>query len=77
MPETFTITCYNETKIYSECQRKRMIREFEIAMLNCDGSEAERYKNIYFDLIAGEKECMDTERPLTPEQEFMIARMFI
>ena len=27
-------------------------------------------------LIAGEKECMDTERPLTPELEAMLAKMF-
>ena len=45
-------------------------------MLCCDGSEAERYRNIYGDLVAGEKECMDTERPLGPELEAMIERMF-
>lgn len=44
-------------------------------MLCCDGSEAERYRNIYDDLVAGEKECMDTERPLNPELEAMIERM--
>ena len=42
----------------------------------CDGSAAERYRNIYGDLVAGEKECMDTERPLSPELEAMIERMF-
>ena len=55
MAKTFTITCYGETKEYPESQRKKMIKEFEIAMLCCDGSEAERYRNIYGDLIAGEK----------------------
>ena len=49
---------------------------FETAMLCCDGSEAERYRNIYGDLVAGEKECMDTEGPLGPELEAMIERMF-
>lgn len=53
-----------------------MIKEFETAMLCCDGSEAERYRNIYGDLVAGEKECMDTERPLSPELEAMIERMY-
>ena len=53
-----------------------MIKEFETAMLCCDGSEAERYRNIYGDLVAGEKECMDIERPLSPELEAMIERMF-
>ena len=53
-----------------------MIKEFETAMLCCDGSEAEHYRNIYGDLVAGDKECMDTERPLGPELEAMIERMF-
>ena len=76
MANTFTITCYGKTKTYKESQRKKMTREFEVAMLSCDGSEAERYSNIYQDLIAGEKECMDTERPLTPEMEEMLMKMF-
>ena len=67
MARTFTITSYGKTKEYPESQRKKMIKEFETAMLCCDGSEAERYRNIYGDLVAGEKECMDTERPLSPE----------
>lgn len=76
MARTFTITSYGKTKEYPESQRKKMIKEFETAMLCCDGSEAERYRNIYGDLVAGEKECMDTERPLSPELEEMIKRMF-
>lgn len=75
--KTFTITSYGKSKEYPESQRKKMIKEFETAMLCCDGSEAERYRNIYDDLVAGEKECMDTERPLNPELEAMIERMFI
>lgn len=76
MVRTFTITCYGKTKEYPESQRKKMIMEFETAMLCCDGSEAERYRNIYGDLVAGEKECMDIERPLGPELEAMIEQMF-
>ena len=68
MARTFTITSYGKTKEYPESQRKKMIKEFETAMLCCDGSEAERYRNIYGDLVA--------ERPLTPELEAMIERMF-
>ena len=75
MARTFTITSYGKTKEYPESQRKKMIKEFETAMLCCDGSEAERYRNIYGDLVAGEKECMDTERPLSLELEAMIERM--
>ena len=76
MVNTFTITCYGKTKTYKESQRKKMTKEYETAMLCCDGSEAERYSNIYQDRIAGEKECMDTERPLTPESEELLAKMF-
>lgn len=73
--KTFTITSYGKSKEYPESQRKKMIKEFETAMLCCDGSEAECYRNIYDDLVAGEKECMDTKRPLNPELEAMIERM--
>ena len=76
MANTFTITCYGKTTTYEESQRKRLTKEYKTAMLCCDGSEADRYSNIYQDLIAGEKECMDTERPLTPELEAMLAKMF-
>ena len=51
MARTFTITSYGKTKEYPESQRKKMIKEFETAMLCCDGSEAERYRNIYCDLV--------------------------
>ena len=53
-----------------------MIKEYQTAMVCCDGSEAARYRNLYGDLIAGEKECMDIERPLTPELEAMLKEMF-
>ena len=76
MADTFTITCYRKTKAYPESQRNKMIKEYRTAMVCCDGSEADRYRNIYGDLIAGEKECMDTERPLTPEFEAMLKEMF-
>ena len=76
MANTFTVTCYGKTKIYKESQRNKMAKEYKMAMLCCDGSEAERYINIYQDLVAEEKECIDTERPLTPELEELLAKMF-
>ena len=76
MTDTFTIICYRKTKTYPEILRNKMIKEYQTAMVCCDGSEADRYRNIYGDLIAGEKECMDTERPLTPELESMLKEMF-
>ena len=37
MARTFTVTSYGKTKEYPESQRKKMIKEFETAMLCCDG----------------------------------------
>ena len=76
MVNTFTITCYGKTKTYKESQRNKMAKEYKTAMLCCNGSEAERYSNIYQDLIAGEKECMDTESTMTTELEELLAKMF-
>ena len=49
MANTFTITCYGKTTTYNESQRKRLTKEYKTAMLCCDGSEADRYSNIYQD----------------------------
>lgn len=76
MTGTFTIICYGKTKTYKESQRNKMAKEYKTVMLCCDGSEAERYSNIYQDLVAGEKECMNTERSLTPELEELLVKMF-
>ena len=76
MADTFAITCNRKTKTYPENQRNKMIKEYQTAMICCDGSEADCYRNIYGDLIAGEKECMDIERPLTPALEAMLKEMF-
>lgn len=43
MADTFTITCYRKTKTYPESQRNKMIKEYQTAMVCCDGSEADRY----------------------------------
>ena len=51
MADTFTITCYRKTKTYPENQRNKMIKEYQTAMICCDGSEADCYRNIYGDLI--------------------------
>lgn len=76
MADTFMITCYRKSKTYPESQRNKMIKEYQTAMVCCDGSEADRYRNIYGDLIAGVKECMDIGRPQTPELEAMLKKMF-
>lgn len=58
---TFTITCYGKTTRYPESKRKAMIHEFMMGMISCDGSEKERYTNIYIDLVNGAKICSDSD----------------
>ena len=56
---TFKITCYGETKEYPESKRKKMEDFYLDGMLSCDGSESERYQNIYFGIANGSKNCTD------------------
>jgi len=51
-----TIVCYNKTK---KMPRHEAIKEFGEGMLVCEGSEAERYAQIYEQLLAGYKVCSD------------------
>ena len=53
------ITCYGETKIWDD--RQEAIKEFLEGMACCEGSERDRYTNIYMQLIAGCTECEDTD----------------
>lgn len=62
--DTFTITCYNSTETFPEEERRAQIREYKRAMLACEGSERDRYINIYLDLVAGKKVCKDEEECL-------------
>ncbi|MCQ2191424.1 MAG: hypothetical protein MJZ23_00995 [Paludibacteraceae bacterium] len=61
MENTFTITCYGKTKTYPESKRKKMMNEYMLGMLSCDGSEKDRYTNIYLDLLSGKKNCTDED----------------
>ena len=53
------ITCYGETKVWDD--RQEAIKEFLEGMACCEGSERERYTNIYLQLIEGCEECEDTK----------------
>lgn len=53
------ITCYGQTKVWDD--RQEAIREFLEGMACCEGSERDRYTNIYMQLIAGCTECEDTD----------------
>ena len=59
MDDTFTITCYWQTKTYKESERGKMIEEYTLATYCCEGSERERYALILCDLISGMKDCKD------------------
>lgn len=54
--DTVAITCYGETK---EWYRPEAIDYFSNAVLNCEGSEKDRYAKILAMLCQGENECSD------------------
>lgn len=62
MSNTFTITCYGKTKRYPESKREAMKHEYMMGMAMCDGSEKDRYTNIYLDLASGAKSCSDRDK---------------
>jgi len=51
-----TIHVYNTVE---KMTRKEAIAKYLEGMRECEGSERERYTNIYFDLIEGKMECFD------------------
>lgn len=51
-----TIHVYNKVK---KMTRKEAIVKYLEGMRECEGSERERYTNIYLDLIDGKMECFD------------------
>lgn len=53
------ITCYGQTKVWDD--RQEAIKEFLEGMACCEGSERDRYTNIYLQLIEGCTECEDTK----------------
>ena len=53
------ITCYGQTKVWDD--RQEAIKEFLEGMTCCEGSERDRYTNIYLQLIEGCTECEDTK----------------
>lgn len=50
------VTCYGESKVW---ERKDAIHYYSQGAMFCEGSEAERYWNIYGQLINGAKEAYD------------------
>ena len=50
------VTCYGKTK---QWDRRAAMDFFEEGILCCEGSERDRYVNIYFQLKSGAKEASD------------------
>ena len=51
-----TIICYRQEETMP---RKKAIRKYFTGMMCCEGSERERYTNIYQQLVMGYKVCND------------------
>jgi hypothetical protein len=57
--EIIEITCYGETKIWADREKAK---DFYIeAMIFSDGSEHDRYSNIYEQLCCGYVKCSDED----------------
>lgn len=68
MESSFTIISNGREIQFPESKRQEMTQEYFEGMLACEGSEQERYTNIYFDLKSGAKICRDFND--TPELTF-------
>lgn len=58
LKEVVTIICYGQKETKT---RQEAIDDFYEAMLCSEGSEHERYENIFFQLMNGKMECNDQE----------------
>ena len=56
--DSVTTVCYGEEKVWDS--RKEAADFFLVGIAATEGSECERYTNIYVKLISGEKYCTDS-----------------
>ncbi len=57
--EEITVTCYGEKEVWTS--REEAKKFYLLAMAGSEGSEHERYSNIYMQLCLGLTECSDEE----------------
>lgn len=57
--EKIKITCYGKTEVWTD--RAKAMDFYLEGMCACQGSEAERYTNIYCQLMDGKTEVSDEE----------------
>lgn len=55
-----TTVCYGKVEKWDD--RAEAARSFLNAMMNSEGSERERYSNVYFGIIRGRDYCTDSEQ---------------
>lgn len=55
-----TTVCYGKAEKWDDRQKAK--RHFLEAMMNSEGSERERYSNVYFGIIQGLDFCTDSEQ---------------
>lgn len=56
LDEQVTITCYNKTE---KMTRREGLKKYRECMMYSEGSEHERYEQIFFMLLEGYTECYD------------------
>lgn len=56
MKDAVKVTCYGKTEVM---EREDALKEFFEGMMCCEGSERERYTNIYCQLVEGLNEVYD------------------
>lgn len=61
MKEFVTIICYGQPEIM---RRDEAIDKYYEGMICCEGSERDRYMEIYFQLMEGNKVCKDMQYPI-------------
>lgn len=57
--DSITTVCYGEIREWDERAEAR--NHFLEAMMNSDGSERERYSNVYFRIMRGLDYCTDSD----------------
>lgn len=63
MKEHIEITCYGKKKVWMD---REAAKQFYLeCMAGSEGSERDRYTNIYIDLMSGKTECFDEEQEET------------
>ncbi len=66
MNEMITVKCSGKEEFWRS--RKKAMNFYFDAMMSCEGSEKERYTNIYCDLRLGRDYCSDEIPELTDEE---------